>query len=75
MANQYIPYTIKFAQRWTDVGNAGYGNPASNLEDILRANPYIEIDAIIPDGTTLNVPVIMDDSTVISPENLPPWKR
>lgn len=73
--SEIIPYTVETPKRWPDIANLAYGDPGK-IDELLRANPNIEIEAVIPEGTILNIPIILEDTeTIVSNDLLPPWKR
>lgn len=69
----YIQYITKGDMRWDQLAVLAYGDP-TNFEPIVMANRSIDITAVIPAGTRLNIPIIETVETV-DPNQTPPWKR
>lgn len=58
--------------RWDTLAHLAYGN-FSKIKEIADANTNLDVRAIIPSGTIVNVPIIeVVESDVIG---LPPWKQ
>ncbi len=68
----YIQYITKGEMRWDELAVLAYGD-AQNFEPIITANRTIPINATIPAGTSLNIPII-DQIESLNPNQLPPWK-
>ena len=69
---EYTEYITIEGDRWDTVAWKAYGDPMRFL-DIADANPKVPLDAVIPSGTKLMVPVI--DAVELDTNLLPPWKR
>lgn len=72
MAGKFIPYTTKPGDRWDTIANKAYGD-ATRYEEIQEANPSVPIEAELPGGLKLQIPIIDQPKTDLN--NLPPWKR
>ena len=68
----YIQHIVKGRIRWDQVALTVYGD-VNKIEPILIANPSIPIEATIPAGTKINIPVI-EQAEIISNNIVPPWK-
>lgn len=68
-----IPYTTKQGDSWDKIAYEVYGDPFK-IKELIEANPNLEIKQIFDDGEVVNVPVLQD-TTVIDEDLLPPWKR
>lgn len=60
-------------ERWDQLAYRYYGD-ASAYERIVAANTDIPMMLVLPGGLELAIPVVEDSST-ISLEELPPWER
>ena len=65
-------YITKAGDRWDTVAWKAYGD-ASKFGHIIRQNPGVRVDDVLPSGLTLYVPVLERSTT--DSEKLPPWKR
>lgn len=70
MAN--IQYILKSDERWDNIAYRAYGDPGA-IEGIAAVNPDVDITAVIPAGTILNIPILTDDTLSIPASDLPPW--
>lgn len=68
-----IQYTVTEGERWDNVSSIAYGTPFE-IQRLIKANPNVPIQELIPGGTVLELPVI-DESIVADKSLLPPWKR
>lgn len=69
---EYYIYTTKDNDRWDLISYKYYKNP--NLySEIIRANPEIPIEPILPAGLKIKVPILEEDKTIKF--ELPPWKK
>ena len=69
---EYYTYITKDNDRWDLISNKFYKTPAM-YEEIIKANPDIEINPVLESGIKLEIPVIKDSET-ISFETAP-WKE
>lgn len=58
--------------RWDTLAHLAYGD-FSKIKEIADANPNLEVRAIIPSGTIVNVPII--EVQPVDVVGLPPWKQ
>lgn len=70
---EVIEYITVDGDRWDNLAWQYYGD-ANAYEQIIAANPEVEIIPILPGGIKLLIPVIEDDETESTTE-LPPWKQ
>ena len=69
---EYYTYITKDNDRWDLISNKFYKTPAM-YEEIIKANPDIEINPVLESGIKLKIPVI-EDSETITFESAP-WKE
>lgn len=69
---EYYSYITKDNDRWDLIAYKFYKNSAM-YEEIIKANPNVEIEAILPAGIKLKIPVIEESETIKF--ELPPWKK
>jgi phage tail protein X len=69
-----VEYITKPGDRWDLISYKAYGT-IEKMGDIVRANPEISVDDVIPEGLLLQIPVIPDAIILIDKDLLPPWKR
>jgi phage tail protein X len=69
---QAIPYITKTGDRWDLLAWRFYGDPARYLE-ILEANFYVAISAVLPHGIQLFIPILPPPAPASRP--LAPWER
>ncbi len=67
-------YTVRQGETWSSIAWNMYGS-MSGIKILIEANPGVPIDTILPDGTTLIVPILDDSDSVILTTKLPPWKQ
>ncbi len=67
-------YNVTAPERWDSIANKAYGD-AGRIDEIIAANPDVEITAVVPAGTALNIPIISEDEQAITNSDLPPWLR
>lgn len=72
MAKNY-PYITKPNERWDNVAYKAYGN-ALLSEVIIVANPEIKVTDVLPEGITIQIPILENSSPLIKSDLLPPWK-
>lgn len=65
-------YITKQGDRWDLIAYKAYGD-ATMIDTLIIANPRIPVDPILPEGITLNIPII--DEPEVDKSLLPPWKR
>lgn len=69
---EYYSYITKDSDSWDLIAYKFYKNPAL-YEEIIKANTNVEIEAILPAGIKLKIPVIEESETIKF--DLPPWKK
>ena len=69
---EYYTYITKDNDRWALISNKFYKTPTL-YEEIIKANPDVEINPVLESGIKLKIPVIEDTET-ISFETAP-WKE
>ena len=69
---EYYTYITKDNDRWDLISNKFYKTPTL-YEEIIKANPDVEITPVLESGIKLKIPVIEDTET-ISFETAP-WKE
>lgn len=72
--SETLPYITKEGVRWDTVAFEAYGDPA-RMNEIIAANPEVDITEKLPGGIELKIPVIPVTATPVSNDLLPPWKR
>lgn len=70
---EVIEHITVDGDRWDNLAWQYYGD-ANDYEQIIAANPEVEIIPILPGGIKLLIPVIDEDETKSTTE-LPPWKQ
>lgn len=60
-------------ERWDSIAFKAYGSDF-DVRGIQEANKHIPLQAIIPSGTSIKIPLVETTSEAIDPNNLPPWK-
>lgn len=70
--SDYIKHLTKAGERWDLLADIYYGDQNS-YEPIIKANPYVAITPVLPEGITLYIPVL--ESSLKTNEELPPWKQ
>lgn len=65
-------YITVSGDRWDTVAWKAYGD-ATKFGPIIRQNPGVRVDDVLPSGLTLFVPVL--DRPSVDNALLPPWKR
>lgn len=66
---RFLTYTTVAGDRWDLVAFRMYGS-ATNFAGIIDANPQVVIDAVLPLGLELAVPVIRKPVAAVP---APPW--
>ena len=66
-------YITREGERIDQLSDRFYGG-MHGISILADANMSVPLDAIFPMGTVLIIPII-DDTQVITNDNLPPWKR
>ena len=69
---EYYTYITKDNDRWDLISNKFYKTPTL-YEEIIKANPDVEIKPVLDSGIKLKIPVI-EDSETITFESAP-WKE
>lgn len=69
---EYYTYITKDNDRWDLISYKYYKTP-TKYEDIIKANPNVEITPTLQAGIKLKIP-ILEESLTIKFE-LPPWKK
>lgn len=70
---QYTEHITTEGERWDNIAYAAYGDVAG-LNRIIEANPTVPIDAVLPGGIRLLVPIVETVAVEIDENLLPPWK-
>lgn len=70
---RFYEHMTNEGERWDSIAYRWYGD-ARRYGPIVEANPEVRITRTLPGGVRLRVPVL-DVDTVVSIEELPPWKR
>lgn len=70
--SELYSYITKQNDRWDLIAYKFYNNPFL-YEDIIKANPNVEVEPILKEGISLKIPV-KESTNTISFE-LPPWKK
>ncbi len=65
-------YVVTTPDRWDNIANKAYGDPGL-IQGIVEANPDVDITAVIPAGTILNIPIITIEAQDTDTADLPPW--
>ncbi len=68
-----IEHITKDGDRWDLLAWEYYGDPTA-YENIIVANPDVTMDAVLPSGIKLLIPVQQKAENEAT-ESLPPWKR
>lgn len=69
---EYYSYITKDCDRWDLIAYKFYKN-ATLYEEIIKANPNVPIEPVLPAGIKLKIPVIEESETIKF--DLPPWKK
>lgn len=69
-----IAVVTQGAERWDSLAYKAYGSDY-DLKKIQEANRHIPLQAIIPSGVTIIIPLVDSVDESIDEANLPPWKR
>ena len=69
---EYYSYITKDSDRWDLISQKFYQTPTL-YEEIIKANPEIPIEPILPSGIKLKIPILEDSETIKF--ELPPWKK
>lgn len=70
--SEFYSYITKQNDRWDLIAYKFYNNPFL-YEDIIKANPNVEVEPVLQEGINLKIPV-KESTNTISFE-LPPWKK
>lgn len=76
MSKAYIEHITAASERWDTLAWKYYGDPF-DYGRIIKANPALDIGAVLPAGVVVLVPVLSAAETEcrLNDEDLPPWKR
>lgn len=75
MNSNFIEYITKDGDRLDTIANACYGNPF-DWSAILSNNPTLPIQDVYLAGIRLAIPIqLVEETTAVNLEKLPPWKR
>lgn len=69
---EFYSYITKDGDRWDLIAYKYYKNPTM-YEEIIKANPNVPIETILPAGINLKIPILEESSTIKF--DLPPWKK
>ena len=69
---EYYTYITKDNDRWDSIAYKSYKNP-TYYEEIIKANPDVEIEPVLDAGIKLKIPVLEESETIQF--ELPPWKK
>lgn len=69
---EYYSYITKDSDRWDLIAYKFYKTPTM-YEEIIKSNPNVPIEPILPAGIKLKIPVFEDSETIKF--ELPPWKK
>lgn len=69
---EFYSYITKDGDRWDLIAYKYYKNPTM-YEEIIKANPNVPIEPILPAGINLKIPILEESSTIKF--DLPPWKK
>jgi hypothetical protein len=76
MMTAYIKHTVRQDERWDQIAYRYYGD-AHLIGPIVEASTHVRLTTHLNAGVVVLVPVLAADdmATVLTPEELPPWKR
>ena len=76
MSKAYIEHITAASERWDTLAWKYYGDPFG-YGRIIRANPALDIGAVLPIGVRVWIPVLThtEVQAKLREEELPPWKR
>lgn len=69
---KFTEYTTVEGDRWDLIAYRAYGDPG-RVDGIIRSNPGLAVNGLLPAGITLQIPVIPEETA--NETILPPWKR
>ena len=69
---EFYSYITVDGDRWDKISNKFYKTPKL-YEEIIKANPEIPIEPVLPSGIKLKIPILEDSETIKF--ELPPWKK
>lgn len=72
MTEEFYTYITKQNDRWDLIAYEYYNN-ALLYEQIIKANPDIEITPVLKEGIQIKVPVLQEETTIQF--EIPPWKQ
>ncbi len=68
--NEYLQHIATEGERWDTLAFAYYGN-AIAYEQIVNANPHLQITTILSAGDIVFIPII--EKTRTNKSDIPPW--
>lgn len=71
--SNFVTHITKDGDRWDSLALTYYGD-ALAYGRIIRANPGVPIDAVLPSGLSLRIPLVAR-TRLNTDVNLPPWRR
>lgn len=71
--SQFTEHISTEGERWDSIAYAAYGDPGA-LNRIVEANPTVPIEAVLPGGIRLLIPIVETVATEVDENLLPPWK-
>ncbi len=73
MNQPFIQYQSVVGDRWDTIAWKFYGAQfLAGIGALIDANPSVPIDAILPQGTPIGVPILAE-APATSTEDVPPW--
>lgn len=71
-----IEHLTTAGERWDTLSWKYYGDP-HGYGRIIEANPALDIDAVLPSGVIVLIPVLSltEASAALPASELPPWKQ
>jgi phage tail protein X len=73
MNQPFIQYVSVVGDRWDTIAWKYYGAQfIAGIGALIDANPSVPIDAILPQGTAIGVPILASAPSTSS-EDVPPW--
>jgi phage tail protein X len=70
----FITHITVAGERWDSLAWQYYGD-ATLISPIIQANPEVPIEAVFEAGLLIGVPLLIENPTVQTSADLPPWKR
>ena len=72
--SKFIEHITQAGERWDDLAYKYYGN-CFEVNEIIKANPDIEISPFLPEKTRIIIPIFEKKTSSTNSENLPVWKQ